>query len=112
MSKNFVCGQILLQYGPVSHTSEIPVSKPTEKLEDIPEDSEDKRQAHGEDFHGASDISEPKPFSQLKLNDLVRDLGLSKDSAELLGSRLKEKNSLAPGTPFLSFRKREAVFTQ
>ena len=36
----------------------------------------------------------PHPFSQKELNDLVRDLSLSKDSAELLASRLKEK------TPF------------
>ena len=34
------------------------------------------------------------PFSQKELNDLVRDLRLSKDSAELLASRLKEKTPL------------------
>ena len=33
----------------------------------------------------------PHPFSQKELNDLVRDLSLSMDSAELLASRLKEK---------------------
>ena len=31
-----------------------------------------------------------KPFSQHELNDLVRDLGVSIDSAELLGSRLND----------------------
>jgi len=31
------------------------------------------------------------PFSQEELNDLVRDLNLSKSSADLLASRLKEK---------------------
>ena len=36
-------------------------------------------------------------FSQLELNDLVRDLNLSKYSAELLVSRLKEKNLLEDG---------------
>ena len=35
----------------------------------------------------------PHPFSQKVLNDLVHDLSLLKDSAELLASRLKEKNS-------------------
>ena len=35
----------------------------------------------------------PHPFSQNELNDLVRDLTLSKFSAELLASRLKEKTS-------------------
>ena len=33
------------------------------------------------------------PFSQTELNDLVRDLSLSKDSAELLASRLKGKKN-------------------
>ena len=37
---------------------------------------------------------ECKNFSQFELNDLVRDLGLSKESAEVLASRLKEKNLL------------------
>ena len=36
----------------------------------------------------------PHPISQKELNDLVRDLSLSKDSAELLASSLKEKNFL------------------
>ena len=34
----------------------------------------------------------PHPFPEKELNDLVRDLRLSTDSAELLASRLKEKN--------------------
>ena len=33
------------------------------------------------------------PFSQNELNDLVRDLSLSKSSSELLASRLKEKKT-------------------
>ena len=37
----------------------------------------------------------PHPFSQKELNDLVHDLSLSKSSAELLASRLKEKNLLS-----------------
>ncbi|GBN88652.1 hypothetical protein AVEN_204563-1 [Araneus ventricosus] len=32
----------------------------------------------------------PQPFSQSDLNDLVRDLGFSKDGAELLGSKPKK----------------------
>ena len=35
----------------------------------------------------------PHPFSQKEWNDRVHALGLSKDSAELLTSRLKEKNT-------------------
>ncbi|KAJ4444912.1 hypothetical protein ANN_06711 [Periplaneta americana] len=36
-------------------------------------------------------------FNQIELNDLARDLNLPKESAELLGSRLKEKKVMAQG---------------
>ena len=36
----------------------------------------------------------PILFDQAELNDLIRDLNLSKDKAQLLRSRLKEKNLL------------------
>ncbi|GBN92895.1 hypothetical protein AVEN_71143-1 [Araneus ventricosus] len=97
---------------PVPHSSEIALPKPTEELEEIPEDSEDEVQAYDEDFHGVSDRSEPQPFPQLELNDLVRNLDLSKDSSGLLGSRLKQKNLLTPCISFSWFRKIKTVFIQ
>ena len=45
----------------------------------------------------------PHPFSQNELNDLVRDLNLSKSSAELLASRLKEKKLSSDDTQIKSF---------
>ena len=45
------------------------------------------------------------------MNDLVNDLSLSKQQAELLGSRLQEWNLLAKGTTITSFRKRNANFS-
>jgi hypothetical protein len=33
----------------------------------------------------------PEPFTQTELNDLVQDLNLPKDVAELLGSKFKGK---------------------
>lgn len=51
--------------------------------------------------------SEPQLFTQNDLNDLVRDLNLTKSNAELLGSRLKEKNLLAENTTFYWYRNRE-----
>ncbi|GBM84390.1 hypothetical protein AVEN_145076-1 [Araneus ventricosus] len=54
----------------------------------------------------------PQPFSQSELNDLLRDLGLSKDGAELLGSRRKDKNLLTPRVSFSWYRHREKEFTQ
>jgi hypothetical protein len=41
------------------------------------------------------------------LSDLIRDLNHSKESSELLASRLKEKNVLHPGTKITFYRRRE-----
>ena len=45
-------------------------------------------------------------FDQAELNDLIRDLNLSKDKVELLGSRLKEKNLLNKKV-IISYRNRQ-----
>jgi hypothetical protein len=45
------------------------------------------------------------------LNDVIRNLGLPKGKAELVGSRLKEKNLLATGTCMCWYRSREQEFT-
>ena len=42
--------------------------------------------------------NEPHPLTQGDLNDIVRDLNLSKKQAELLGSRLKGWNLLCQDT--------------
>lgn len=49
-------------------------------------------------------------FNQSELNSLVRELGLTKDKAEILGSRLQEKGCLAPGSTFSWYRNRERKF--
>ena len=41
--------------------------------------------------------AKPKPFSQGQLNDLVDDLGLSKELSEILASRLGEHGILDSG---------------
>ena len=48
----------------------------------------------------------PFLFSQAELNDLERNLYLSKMSAELLASRLKEKGMLEPDSSVSFYRKR------
>ena len=40
----------------------------------------------------------PQQFSQPELNELVRDLGLFKNAAEVLASRLQENNELSHTT--------------
>lgn len=45
-------------------------------------------------------------ITQGELNDLVRDLNLTKEKAEILGSRLQQWNLLEQGTTISHFRKR------
>ena len=47
------------------------------------------------------------PFSQSQLNDLVRDLGLSKESSENLASRLGEHGILDSATKITFYRDRD-----
>jgi len=59
-----------------------------------------------DDFKGKSYL--PQKFTQGELSDLVRDLNLSKEQAEVLASRLKEKNNLSDGTKVTFYRNRES----
>ena len=70
---------------PVAHCDEIPVHI----FGDLPNISdEDASSVEGhEDEEVVLEDDTPHPFSQKELNDLVRDLSLSTDSAELLASR-------------------------
>ena len=55
----------------------------------------------------ASSLSaKPKPFSQGQLNDLVRDLGISKKLSEIFASRLAEHRILDSGTKTTFYRER------
>ena len=49
----------------------------------------------------------PKPFSQDQLNDLVRDLNLSKESSEILASLLGEHGILDSETKITFFRNKD-----
>jgi len=59
-----------------------------------------------------STSSEPHLISQAELNDLVRDLGLSKSQAELLGSRLQGWNLLSSPTKISVFHSRHEDLTK
>ena len=52
----------------------------------------------------------PQQFSQPELNDLVRDLGLSKNAVEVLPSRLQEKNQVTHITKDSYYQNREQAF--
>ena len=71
--------------------------------------STDSREATVSDV-GFPPSSLPQLFSQGELDDLTRDLNLSKESSELLASRLKEKNLLQLGTFITFYRKLHIEF--
>ena len=50
----------------------------------------------GDDAYKPEEYEQLVPLIQAELNDLTRDLNLSRDSTQLLGSRLKEKHLWAP----------------
>ena len=53
----------------------------------------------------------PQLLGQAELNNSVRDLELTNEKAELLGSRLQERNLLKPGTKISYFRSRHMKFS-
>ena len=57
----------------------------------------------------SSHSTEPKPFSQGQLNELVRDLGLSKKSSEILASRLGVHGILNLGTKITFYPVRDVL---
>ena len=94
---------------PVPHDSEnvvpLPPASPESDTSDEEELSDDG--ASAEDVFEA-DLADDKPhlLQQPQLNDLIRDLQLSKEKSELLASRLQEWNLLEKGTSVSYFRTR------
>ena len=99
---------------PVPHCEEVPVPE----FSDLPDISMgyDEFQFHKEVESSASDSvrsvfesssSVPEQFKQEEVSDLVRDLNLSKEAAEILASRLKDKNCLRTGASITLYRTRE-----
>ena len=76
---------------PVPHGPDIPIPALSKTLEISPEDDDDFEDRDAdEDWMPSSSTFEPKLLQQCELNDLTRDLGLSKESAQILGSYLHE----------------------
>ena len=99
---------------PVPHDVENPVPVPPSDIDiqtDDDEDSDDDRvdDAGDELYAVESEDKLPHLITQEELNDLVRDLSLSKEKAEILGSRLQEWNLLQEGTKISHFRDRHSA---
>ncbi|KAI6656052.1 hypothetical protein LOD99_1786 [Oopsacas minuta] len=90
----------------------IPIPKPqqikigSDMVEDVHADSTDAN------YDPDDELLESQTFTQGELNDLVRDLDLSKDKAELLASRLKQKNLLDKDALVSHYRKRNFDLAQ
>ena len=103
---------------PVPHSTAVPIPLPVPlgsnaRLEEWTQHTNEDQPvlpAEGNEeslLPGQSSSSTSFRFDQDELNDLVRDLGLSKTNSELLASRLKEKDALSPGTSITFYRTRE-----
>ena len=92
---------------PLPHAPDIPVP-PAEFESSLASSSTNEDDLNDSEYHWPS--PEQQRFVQNELNDLVRDLGLTKEAAEVLGSRLSTKNLLAPNTTFSWYRHREKEY--
>jgi hypothetical protein len=99
---------------PVPHGPEIPIPAPPDNLDLLSDSGEeiDEMDDASATYEPTADSNKPKPLKQAELNDLTRDLCLSKESAQLLGSRLRENHVLDPGATFYWYRSREEEFRQ
>lgn len=95
---------------PVPHNETLPIPKPPETVGQIEEMQVDD--TTDVDYEPDTFQDEPHMISQPELNDLARDLGLSKEKSELLASRLQGWNLLASGTHVTYFRDRHKNFLQ
>lgn len=98
---------------PIPHSENVPVPV-FQELDQLPQCQEESTEIEearpieeSDDEYCGETSSNPEPFSQNELNDLIRDLDLSKERAELLASRLKEKKCLASDVKISAYRTRE-----
>ena len=102
---------------PVPHGSDIPVPIPPSKDEEYASSDGDESASADENTDvemdpSFADQSGPLLINQERLNDLVRDRALSKEKAEVLGSRLQQWNLLESGTTISSFRHRNKTLAR
>ena len=101
---------------PIPHSEDLPIphSATHLTLEDESEHEADtevpNEERDGLTFETSTSSCEPHLLTQGELNDLVRDLKLSKTQAELLGSRLKGWSLLQGDTKVCFFRNRQEGF--
>ena len=98
---------------PIPHDPDLPVPEPNSNIEYSPS-SEHRGMTivAGDDAYNPEEDDQPVTLTQAELNDLTRNLNLSKESAHLLGLHLKAKHLLASETTFYWYRDREREWRQ
>ncbi|GFQ75771.1 uncharacterized protein TNCT_327621 [Trichonephila clavata] len=96
---------------PVPHSADMSIPDPPIKYEIVKDCVEEEEFIipgvfHDSDFE-AEDLNEPHRLNQAELSDLVRDLDLSKQKAELLASRLQQWNLFLSSDKVTEYRSRE-----
>ena len=96
---------------PVLYGPGIPVPEATGEISEMECSSSTKSKVSEKDpWNADQSTNQPKPLTQLALNNLTRDLNLTKESAQLLGSCLRENNLLAPSTTYFWYRNGDEEF--
>lgn len=101
---------------PVAHCLELPIPTPPER--DEPSSGQGSKSGSAEDitdpdYSVTGEVEERRPYfpNQKDINDLIRDLGLTKSNAELLTSRLRQWNLLDESVQITDQRKRHLHFS-
>lgn len=96
---------------PIPHSEDVPIPK----LIDSSELSSEFEYNTANDLSDCDSVFEdtetiPQRFNQCELNNLIRDLALSKEASEVLASRLNDKKLLERGTKITYYRTRDKAF--
>ena len=99
---------------PIEHSENLPVPKPPDQERQSSSSTDEHSSGGYVEPNDPESKNKPIPFSQEALNDLSRDLYLTKGKSEFLASRLQERN-LEKGVKITLYRKRTedllALFT-
>src|SRR6218665_2344854 len=115
--KSFIHADISSSIAPVSHSPELPVPTPPKRDQPSSGDSSnsDSEEDIGDPDYVFTDALRREGHiyfaNQEDVNDLIRDLGLTKSNAELLISRLKQWNLLDESVQVTDQRKRHETFS-
>ena len=93
-----ICYEDIFSFiAPVPHCPELPISTPPKSDQPSSGDSsksDSEEDIEDPDYDFTDVVEERRSYfpNQKDINDLIRDLGLTKSNAELLTSRLKQRN--------------------